>query len=78
MGAHVICQKRKIPHKDRDTQGEDERGRHGSDVSASQAKEHPGATVTGEGRKRQGKTAQSLRACIIPLRPYLDCWPPDL
>ena len=26
-----------------------------------------------EGRKRQGKTTQSLRVCMIPLGPHVDC-----
>lgn len=68
MGPNMICIFRKgKSHIKTETQGEDERGRHGSDAAASQAKEHPGCSHQTEGRKRHGKATQSLRAHRSPL-----------
>ena len=69
----MYVQKRKILHKDRDTQGEDERGRHGSDAAASRAKEHPGSTVTTRRKEEAREDYPESQSTHDPTETYVDC-----
>lgn len=66
MGPNMICIFRKAKsHIKTETQGEDERGRHGSDAAASQAKEHAGCShhqKLGRGKERLPRVSEHTGA----------------
>ena len=90
MGPNMICIFRKgKSHIKTETQGEDERGRHGSDAAASQAKEYPGCShhqKLGRGKERLPRVSEltgahwdltgtaSLQICAgVNFRPFKLC-----